>query len=272
MKKTLFMLSLIMGLLSLGLSHQAFAAPTIDGVLGAGEWANINTPNNTAYPYYLSVNDPNEADNAFDNTDISNAVVLQELTSFSGDGPIPGFTNDGVYILLQVYAPPPTLDWQTGTGIGITSIPNITMQGDLLGDGLSDPFNIFLRHYNTVADFTPGNDVDRAEVCVGTAASCLSLPLGSWTDLTTIGGSFARGNVLEYYIPSGALGTPPSPPGTPFPQSFRGTLTYDNGLGGPNTSDDIVVGQLLVPEPSTMMLTVTGLLGMLGFGKFKFWN
>ncbi len=272
MKKTLLMLSLVAAVLFLGVSQGFALAPTIDGSFNALEWDNVNAPNGTANPYYLTVNDPNEVDNAFDNTDISNAVVLQELTSFSGDG---NTANDGIYILLQVYAPPPTLDWQSVGigGIGITGTPNITMQGDLLGDGLADGFNIFLRHYNTVPDQTPGNDVDRVEVCVGSAFSCLAQPLGNWTDLTTIGGTFARGNVMEYFIPSGSLGTPPSPPGTPFPASFIGQLTYDNGLGGPNTSDDIVIGQAsLVPEPSTMFLTVTGLLSMLGFGKFKFWN
>ena len=129
-----------------------------------------------------------------------------------------------------------------------------------------------MRHYNTAADFGIVADVDRVEVCVGSAASCLVIPPGGWADLTTSGGVFARGSVLEYYIPAGTFGTPPSPPGTPFPFSFIGQLTYDNGLGGPNTSDDIVIGQLVIPEPSTMMLMITGLFGLAGFGKLKFWN
>ena len=264
MKRTLCILMMVVGVLTFGMT-KAYAAPTVDGLLGGGEWANAG------YPYYLEVGDPNEPDNQFDNTDISHAVLLQELTSFSGDA---DFTNDGIYLLLEVYAPPPTLDWQSvGVGgIGITSIPNITMQGDLLGDGLFDGFNVFIRHFNL--DPSPGVAPDRAEVCFGSIGSCLVLPPGSWTDLTTLVGTagqfgaFGRGTVLEYFIPSGSLGTPPSPPGTPFPTSFFGTLTYDNGLGGPNTSDDVVIGTL-IPEPSTMLLMGTSLLGLFGFGAFR---
>ncbi|MBI1977867.1 MAG: hypothetical protein HYS55_03860 [Candidatus Omnitrophica bacterium] len=264
MKKALLMLSLVVVMLSLGMSQAYATLPTVNGTLAAGEWDSLGP-----YPYYLEVFDPNEADNAFDNTDISHAVLFQELTSVSGDA---DFTNDGIYLLLEVYAPPPTLDWQSvGVGgIGITGTPNITMQGDLLGDGLSDGFNIFVRHFNLNPDpsiIAP----DRVEVCVGSAASCLSLPPGSWADLTASGGAFGRGSVLEYYIPAGTFGTPPSPPGTPFPFSFIGTLTYDNGIGGPSTSDDVVIGTL-IPEPSTIFMALTGLLGLVGAGRLKFWN
>ena len=272
MKKTLLMLSLVVVMLGLGVSQAYAVLPTVNGSIGgATEWDNVNAPAGTAYPYYLEAFDPNEADNAFDNTDIGHAVLLQELTSVSGDG---DFSNDGIYLLIEVYAPPPTLDWQPPAPI--TGTPLIMLQGDLLGDGLSDPFNIFLRHFNLNPDASVAA-ADRVEMCTGSAATCLSLPPGSWADLTTIPGtvgqfgSFSRGSVLEYYIPSGSGGTPPSPPGTPFPGSFIGTITYDNGLGGPNSSDDVVVGTL-IPEPSTMFLTVTGLLGLLRFGKFKFWN
>ena len=291
MKKTLFILSLVMAMLGLGMTRAYAAAfpPTIDGVLGAGEWTNSNA-SAVPYPYYLQVGDPNEADNAFDNTDISNAVVLQELSWGSNGAPgggddgtldsfppdtVADFADDGIYILLEVYAPPPTLDWDSVVftdplNYGITGNPTISMQGDLLGDGLLDPFNIFIRHYNL--DPGPAAGADVVEVCTGSVINCQLNSSLNWTTLASHGGTFARGSVVEYFIPSGALGTPPSPPGTPFPFSFRGKLTYDNGMGGPNTSDDIVIGQLAIPEPSTIMLTVTGLLGMLGFGKFKFWN
>jgi hypothetical protein len=253
MKKTLFMLSLIVGVLSLGISQAHAAVPAIDGALGVGEWAN------TGYPYFLEVFDPNEADNAFNNTDISHGALLQELTSFSGDA---DFSNDGVYLLLEVYAPPPTLDWQSvGVGgVGITSVPMITLQGDFAGDGFTDPSNLFIRHFNTNPG--PGAGVDKVEVCVGAIFACLG-PGGTWTDLTLAGGAFARDSVLEYFIPSGAFGTPV---GVPFPGSFVGQLTYDNGLGGPNTSDDIVIGTL-VPEPGTMFMALAGLLGLAGFGR-----
>jgi hypothetical protein len=262
MKKTLSVM-LMTGLFAVLSSAQAFAVvPTIDGANVGGEWLN------DGHPYYLSVTDPNELDNAFDNTDISLGVVLQELDAFGGTG---GVGNDGIYILLEVWASPPTLAWDPSagvpaSGIGITGTPTITMQGDLLGDGLFDPFNIFLRHYNT--DPTTGLvGADVVEVCVGTAA-CLSG--GVWTDLVGAGGAWGRGSVLEYYIPAGTFGTPPPVPGTPFPLSFVGTLTYDNGLGGPNTSDDIVVGGPLtnIPEPGTTALLGLGLLGLVGM-RFK---
>src|SRR5689334_10522796 len=137
---------LVLGMALLLGQVRAYAVPTIDGNLGAGEWANIASPSANPYPYYLEVFDPNEADNVIDNMDISHGVVLQELTSVSGYA---NFANDGIYILLEVYAPPPSLAFATGPGVVPTGQPIIKMEGDLLGDGLNDPFNLFLRHYNT---------------------------------------------------------------------------------------------------------------------------
>ncbi|OGW85428.1 MAG: hypothetical protein A3A81_02950 [Omnitrophica bacterium RIFCSPLOWO2_01_FULL_45_10b] len=272
------MLSLLVGMLSLGVSH-AYAVPVTDGALGLGEWANLNFSGGP-YPYYLEVTDPNEIDNQFNNTDISHGILLQELSFGSdgaaggGDDGTAGFGDDGIYILLEVYAPPPTLDWDPIVFIdpdyGITGTPLITMQGDLLGDGILDPFNIFIRHYNT--DPGPGVGVDVVEVCTGTGPGCLSMPLGSWATLASVGGTFGRGSVLEYFLPSGSLGTPPSPPGTVFPFSFAGKLTYDNGIGGPASADDVVLAQLVIPEPGTMLLLGGSLLGLIGFGKFRLWQ
>ncbi len=259
MNKTLSILTLVVGMLVFGLSAAHAAVPVVDGVISPGtEW------NNTGNPYYLEVFDVNEADNQIDNMDIKHAVVLQELTSFSGDG---DFSNDGIYLLIEVYAPPPSLAYATGVGVVPTTQPIIFMQGDLLGDGLSDGFNIFLRHYNT--DPTTGLAAnDSVGVCVGSLLTCSGIG-AVYTDLTSAGGSHARGSVLEYFIPSGTFGTPPSPPGTPFPFTFIGSVTYDNGASGPNTSDDVVIGQLpLIPEPGTMFLMLSGLLGMFGI-RFK---
>jgi len=264
MKKTLWILALAVGMLTFGANQGYATTPTANGtILDAFEWDNIDSGGG-AYPFYLSVTDPNEGDNQFDNTDISRAVVLQELTSFSGDG---NFMNDGIYILIEVYAPPPTLDFQPAP---ITGVPNIKMQGDLLGDRLTDGFNIFLRHYNTVADDGTIPDIDRVEICVGSVFTCTLLPLGAGVDLLVAGGAFGRGTVLEYFIPAGTFGTPPSPPGTPFPVSFVGTITYDNGAGGPLSSDDVVIGSIFIPEPASMMLLGTGLLSLLGFRRKKY--
>ena len=271
MKKMLLMLSFVAVMLGLGMS-QAYAIPVTDGTNSAGEWLNAATTG--PYPYFLEVTDPDELDNQIQNMDISHAVVLQELNIFNGDGdpdvnpPITGGAagdNDGIYILLEVYGPPPSLAFATGAGVVPNSVPIISMQGDLLGDGLLDPFNIFLRHTNLNGLGLVANDT--VDVCVGSIITCTGGG-APYSSLTAAGGSFGRGSALEYFISSTAFGTPVAP----FPFNFRGSLIYDNGASGPNTSDDVVVGQLLVPEPSTMMLTVTGLLGMLGFGKFKFWN
>ena len=266
MKKTLLMLSLVVVMLGWGVSR-AYAVPVTDGVLGAGEWANLNFSAGP-YPYYLEVFDPDEADNQIQNMDISHGVLLQELSGAFGG--TPATTDDGIYLLLEVYGPPPSLAFATGAGVVPTAAPVIKMEGDLLGDGNADAFNIYLRHYNTLpVTGLAINDV--VDVCVGSFATCNSIG-AIYLPLTGSGGSFGRGSVLEYYVPSGTFGTPPSPPGTPFPFSFKGTLTYDNGASGPNTSDDVVVGQLGIPEPSTLMLLGTSLLGLIGFGKFKFWQ
>src|SRR5438309_2129360 len=102
--------ALVVGFLALGLS-KAFAVPTIDGFVSPGEWANNGT-----YPYYLSVNDPNEADNQFDNMDISHVVLLQER---GGDA---NPANDGVYLLIEVYQPPVSLK-DPPDGPGLTPTP-----------------------------------------------------------------------------------------------------------------------------------------------------
>jgi len=278
MKKTLLILTMVVvGAITLG-AGQALAVsvpPVTDGALGVGEWANINH-SGSPYPYYLEVFDPNEADNIIDDMDMSHVVLLQEL-SFGSDGPAgsaaddgtAGFGDDGVYLLIEVYAPPPSLAFATGPGVTATTAPVIMLQGDLLGDGLSDGFNIFIRHFNSL----PGTGLvanDIVEVCVGSLATCGSIS-AVYTDLVGAGGSFGRGAVLEYFLPAGTFFTPPSPPGTPFPFNFIGTVTYDNGASGPNTSDDVVMGTL-IPEPGTMFLLGSSLLGMIGMGKVRFWQ
>ena len=79
MKKTLLMLSLVLGVLSFGVSKAyAVPPPDINGLLGAGaditEWNN-----NAAYSYYLKLDDVNEI-GITDTYDIKTAVLLQDLS------------------------------------------------------------------------------------------------------------------------------------------------------------------------------------------------
>jgi hypothetical protein len=284
MKKTLSVFALIAGLVAFG-ATSAFALPTIasiDGTAAAGEWDNLAFNGISPLPYYLQVSDVDETNNSIQRMDISQATLLQVLSdpSFGGDGDGNADLNDGIYLRIDVYgAGGPQLGIASGLPqIVVTGAPQIELQGDLTGDGFGDIFNIFLRHYNTDAAGAALPASDKVEVCVGSFASCI-IGAGPWTDLTLAGGAHARGTVAEYFIPSGTFGTPPSPPGTAFPTSFVGQITYDNGAsdtcqqnGVPlpcGSADDVVVGSVFVPEPSTFALMGLGILGLLGFRRFK---
>ena len=264
MKKALLMLAVLMGVLSLGLS-QAYAVPTIDGVSAAGEW------DNAGYTYYLQVFDPNEADITPDTMDIARVVLLQELTSAAGGTQTTATTtDDGVYLLIEVFGTPTSLeDPDLNPG---TNVPVISMSGDFGGDGLNDPFNLFIRQTNS----TPFNGVndpaaDTVRWCFGSNTSCFDPSSYNNFDgqVGAFGGISARDrdpSAYEFFFPTGAFGTPVAP----FPSSFIGNIAFDNGSA---PADDIVVGQLsVIPEPSTLMLLGSSLLGLMGFGKFKFWQ
>ena len=255
--KTAKVLALATGILMAGMS-QAFAVPTVDGNVGAGEWAN------TGYPYYLELNDPNEFDNQYDNMDISHVVLLQEL---GGDA---NPANDGVYLLIEVYNPPVSLKDPTDDGVPPTptAIPIVNMSGDFEGDGVYD---IHFRTFNTDAAGAAAESNDLVQVCVGSASACHPI-FGAWTTYSA-GASpgYNRGNALEYFFPVGSFGTPAAP----FPNSFTGFITFDNGASGDRSADDIVFGrgqrggEGVIPEPGTMVLMSTGLLGLAGFRKKK---
>ena len=250
MKKILSGLFLVAGILLA--SSKAYALPTIDGSLGAGEWDNVG------YPYYLEVFDVNEAAIP-DAYDIKHAILFQELTSFSGDA---DFTNDGVYLLIETYANAALADLDGAAPLGA----GIALSGDFNADGSFD----FFATLSAPADPFGGSPAAQKVSVTNLAVLLFN------ADLESNGGSFSRvdgtTSVIEFYFPAGKFGTPPSPPGTPFPHEFIGAITYDNSGAPP---DDIVVGQLApnVPEPNSMILLGTGFLSLLGLGISgkKFW-
>lgn len=262
MKKTLMMSVLIIGALVLGAS-QSYAVPLIDGLLGVGEWDDIG------YTYYLNVPDPNESDVTPDTMDLLRVTLLQELNAASGGTETTATTaDDGVYLLMETWVKPTTLEDPDGL---ISQKPVIALEGDFFGDGTGDPFNIFIRHRNT----TPLNGVndpaaDLVEWCVGSATFCD--PDGpNYSSFDGVAGFYgsvsARDrdpDVYEYFLPTGGFLTPVAP----FPSSFKGTVLFDNGNAGLNTSDDIVMGSTVIPEPATMVLFGSGLLGLLGVRRF----
>lgn len=231
MKKALSIFALFVGIACLG-SANAFAVPTVNGLLGAGEW------DNTGYNYYLSVGDPNEA-GIPDSYDIKNVTLLQELEGFGfGDA---NAANDGIYLLIETYAKPSLADTNV-----IPPAVTIYLSGDFNGDGISD----FIMEHTANAAGT-----------VQTVTVTYNV-FGPTGDLVGAGGSFSAGDVLEYFIPSAAFNTPH----VPFPTTFIGAIVYDNGNSAP---DDEVIGSIAVPEPSTMLLFGGALLGMLGIRSRK---
>lgn len=252
MKKLMQLMFLMIGIVVLSASSAHAAVPLIsgtlgDGGLGAGEFLNDSDPGIgvTPYPYYLEVFDVNESNgdpdlNIPDAYDIKRVVLLQELSSFSGDGDA---ANDGIYLLIETYAPHSLADLTLGGPLA-----TIFLDGDFNGDGI---FDFSMVHTANAAG-------------TGQAVTVTANIFGPTGSLTAAGGAFSlAGNgstFLEYFIPSSGFATP----AIPFPTVFKGQITYDNGAVNP---DDIVVGTL-IPEPSTMILLGLSLLGMAG-SRFK---
>lgn len=261
MKKTLIVLAVVLGVF--GVSSPAQAVPTIDGLLGVGEWDNIG------YTYYLNVFDPNEPDVTPDTMDIFRVTLLQELLpAAGGTGTTLTTADDGVYLLIETWVKPTTLEDPDGL---VSQKPVVAMEGDFFADGTFDGFNIFIRHRNT----TPFNGIndpaaDSVTWCFGSVITC-DPDGGGYSTFDGTAGFFgslathARGDVFEYFLPTGGFFTPVAP----FPFTFIGTILFDNGNAGLNTSDDIVIGTL-IPEPGTMFLFGSGMLGLLGVKRFRF--
>lgn len=266
MKKTLIALLVVFGIFAVSSPAQA-VLPTIDGLFTApGEW------DNAGFTYYLNAIDPNEEGVIPDAMDIFRVTLLQELDpAFGGTGDGDP-SNDGVYLMVQTWATPLTLEDPDGSA---ASTPSLFFTADFLGDGVSDPFNLFMRHFNG----TPFNGIndpaaDVVEVCLGDAASCTPLsPL--WSPQAGVSGvgpftgvsanSRLGGILYEYYFPTTAFSTPP----LPFPQVFTGCIDVDLGNTGANSEDDHICATL-IPEPGTMFLFGSGLFGVLGLGLKRF--
>lgn len=235
MKKALSIFALTLGIACFA-SASAYAVPAVNGTLGAGEW------DNTGYNYYLQISDPNELD-VPDAYDIKSVTILQEIEGFGfGDA---NAANDGIYILIETYADPSMVDLLPGA-----PRPTISMNGDFDGNGTIDI---------EVVHSINALSVQSVEVTNYVAAVS--------GDLVGAGGAFtATGpgvTVLEYFIPTGAFGTP----AFPFPQSFIGGIIFDNG--GDQPDDSLSGSATLVPEPSSMLLFGGALLGMLGIRSRK---
>ena len=264
MKKTLLMLSLVVLMLGLGMSQAHAVVPTIDGLLGAG--ADISEWNNTGYAYYLRADDANEI-GITDTYDIKTAILLQDLADLDAD-------NHGVYFMLTTWATPPSLVDVDHTAVRAS----LALFGDFNGNGVTDdpsfPFPADLQFYITNIDAT-GDPVgkDRVFFCSGAVGSCdanngtLIWDLGAPTGSAPAGFDYARGaDAIEMFFRTGTFGTPED---VPFPQTFRGCATYDDGSTNP---DDSVCGTTAIPEPNTILLMASGLLSLLGVSKLKFWQ
>lgn len=238
MKKTISFLAFFAMLIVVS-SASALAVPTVNGTISpATEW------DNTGYNYFLTIADPNEAA-VPDAYDIKSVTVLQEIEGFGfGDSNV---ANDGVYLLIETYSTPSLAD--QGAGLPFAKI---FLNGDFNGDG---SFDFFIQH-----EAFSGTGLPQSVTVTNPGAGIFN------ADLVANGGSFSVVNgvnsVIEYYLPTGKFGTP----SLPFPTKFVGKIVYDNGG---TAADDEVTGSLLVPEPGTLFLLGSGLLSVLGVGKFR---
>ena len=272
MKKTPLTIVVILAALVLGGTQAYAVVPVINGLLGAGadisEWAP-----SPSYEYYLRVDDPNEL-GVGDKYDIKTGILLQELGN--GDA-----SKDGVYFMLTTWATPPSLlDVDH-----LSTRSSVALLADFDGDSIpSDPFGpfpgdiqLYITNLNTVSPgpiFSDPTLTDKVFYCTGAVGSCDSLngtliwSAGGPTGDTPAGFLYARGaDAFEFFLKTGTFGTPAN---TPLPFTLKGTATYDDGTVNP---DDIAMGRLLIPEPSTMLLLGGAFLGLLGFGgirRFKY--
>lgn len=221
---------LAMGLLTLGLSTSAYAAiPTLDGMIGLGEWALADQ--------FTSASDPNEGDIP-DQYDIRRLLVQHEDSSTP---------DDGLYFRVDTFDDPTLVGGTNSFGSEAFVRVLIDFDGDVSPDlfldfnDAKDPGDILLGVYTSPA-FEAGSFIGYGSGVVG------QFP----------------GGVYEFFLPEllyngGVVGNK---------TGFR--VRLDNSGDEPDDSLPNAGFTTPIPEPNTILLLGSTLLGLLGLGGFRF--
>lgn len=173
--------------------------------------------------------DPNEAA-------IPDAYDLSEMRLIFEDT---GGASDGLYALLLTYAAPSLVDTGVGPPPALISLL-LDSNGDL---DFADSVDFFTSH-TLAAGF---------DVFDGTSALILDGVEGT---------HFKLASVIEYFIPESVLS------GWPY-STFGSFALYDNGGDAPDDRLPNSGFTTPIPEPQTLFLFASSLLGLMGLKKFR---